>query len=244
MATTFERQTMEKQPSSPPQVDYQYVLDGKRVIIAGNRPMMTALVSFYLEREGNAKTTLCTSLDDAINTVDSLNDEADVILWDVHGLENNAIVGTLQRGQLHKKIKMALLDVSRESSIEKQALLAGVKGLFYFGDPLPLLLKGVYSICRGGIWAPRRILESILLDGFVDISSEKNDLSGLTSREVDVLRMVSEGSANSEIADKLHISEHTVKAHLHKVFKKISVSNRIQAARWASQNLPPLSESA
>jgi DNA-binding NarL/FixJ family response regulator len=60
----------------------------------------------------------------------------------------------------------------------------------------------------------------------------------LTPREVEVLRLVGEGLANKQIARRLGISERTVKAHLTSVFQSVGVTDRVQAALWARENLP------
>ena len=52
----------------------------------------------------------------------------------------------------------------------------------------------------------------------------------LTERELNVISLVSQGFTNNEIADRLHISVHTVKAHLEAIYEKFSVNNRVQAA--------------
>lgn len=59
----------------------------------------------------------------------------------------------------------------------------------------------------------------------------------LTPRETEILALVAVGDMNEEIADKLCISTQTVKTHLYRTFKKINVSNRLQAAFWATKNL-------
>ncbi len=62
------------------------------------------------------------------------------------------------------------------------------------------------------------------------------DQADLTGREREVLKKIAEGASNKMIADELSISENTVKAHLHKVFKKIHVKDRFQAAIWTANN--------
>jgi len=61
---------------------------------------------------------------------------------------------------------------------------------------------------------------------------------GLTQREIQVLEYLRIGLSNNQLADELFISEHTIKSHLYKIFKKLSVSNRTQAMAWAHKYLP------
>jgi len=62
----------------------------------------------------------------------------------------------------------------------------------------------------------------------------------LSSREIEVLRLVATGLANKQIARRLGIAERTVKAHLTNIFTRIDVTDRTQAALWAERNLPPV----
>jgi DNA-binding NarL/FixJ family response regulator len=64
----------------------------------------------------------------------------------------------------------------------------------------------------------------------------------LSTREVEVLRLVAAGLANKQIARRLGIAERTVKAHLTNIFTRIDVTDRTQAALWAERNLPPVSQ--
>ena len=60
--------------------------------------------------------------------------------------------------------------------------------------------------------------------------------AGLTARELDVLRLVAEGYSNARIARTLWVAEQTVKFHLSNLYRKVGVSNRTQAARWAARH--------
>ena len=59
---------------------------------------------------------------------------------------------------------------------------------------------------------------------------------GLTQRQIDVLRLLAKGYANTEIAARLRISPHTVKSHVITIFNKLAVNDRIQAAVWAARH--------
>lgn len=68
-----------------------------------------------------------------------------------------------------------------------------------------------------------------------DLDKKNSDLAGLTDRELAVLKSLSTGSSNREIAEGLWVTEHTVKFHLTNIFRKLEVSNRTGAAKWAHQ---------
>ena len=66
--------------------------------------------------------------------------------------------------------------------------------------------------------------------------SAPEDSHGLTPREIEILRYVAEGNSNAEVARTLWVTEQTVKFHLSNVFRKVGVSNRTEASRWAQLN--------
>jgi DNA-binding NarL/FixJ family response regulator len=63
--------------------------------------------------------------------------------------------------------------------------------------------------------------------------AEPVDVSGLTKREVEILQLVAEGHSNSQLAKMLWVTEQTVKFHLSNIYRKLDVSNRTEASRWA-----------
>jgi len=66
--------------------------------------------------------------------------------------------------------------------------------------------------------------------------SVKADTAGLTQREREILQLVAEGGTNGYVAKKLWVTEQTVKFHLANIFRKLDVSNRTQASRWAHEH--------
>lgn len=90
----------------------------------------------------------------------------------------------------------------------------------------------------GEYWLPRQKLAE-LIHYYQQNNNNTIDYSEicLTNREQQILRKLVTGASNSEIADSLFVSEHTVKSHLYNIFKKINVKNRVQAVFWAKNNL-------
>jgi DNA-binding NarL/FixJ family response regulator len=94
---------------------------------------------------------------------------------------------------------------------------------------LSLLNKAIDSVIRGELWIDRKTLrDSFLHRGRDEIS--------LTRREQEILRCLGSGLSNKEIADKLRITEQTVKSHCNHLYKKFGVKNRLQLALYTTQN--------
>jgi LuxR family transcriptional regulator, positive regulator of biofilm formation len=132
---------------------------------------------------------------------------------------------------------VAVYNVYPGWGIEEEALRSGVKGFFYKQDSLKLFKKGLTAILGREIWVSREILMRSALKGLQKSQANIQEQTGLSVREIEILHLLGSGAANEEIAQKLFISENTVKSHLYNIFKKINVSSRLDAAAWTAKNL-------
>ena len=123
--------------------------------------------------------------------------------------------------------------------IQRDALTCGLWGVFHEHCPLEQLVQGVEAIAAGQMWISRWAMSSCLQE-FRQASNGGGDASLknlLSVREQEVVKLIAAGASNEEIADRLFISGHTVKSHLYRIYKKLEVPNRLQAALWAVKNL-------
>jgi LuxR family transcriptional regulator of csgAB operon len=97
--------------------------------------------------------------------------------------------------------------------------------------------KGILAIYAGELWVSRKIMTDYILEDRRQMLPYETSGTGLTKRESEILGTIAEGATNEEIAEKFLISSHTVKSHLYNIYKKVGVSNRLQAALWARRNL-------
>ena len=135
---------------------------------------------------------------------------------------------------------IALYNVRAGCDIEREALQQGVKGFFYPKDSIDLIGRGIKALFGGEIWVPRQVLTRIAVsraDGKHTPSGADAQDVGLTRREMEILSCVAVGWTNDEIASRLSLSSHTVKTHLYRIYKKIHVVSRLQAALWAANRL-------
>ncbi len=115
-----------------------------------------------------------------------------------------------------------------------KAYTEGMSGYCVENAKAVILMEAVKSILKGDIWIKHNLISTVinsLLQRKQDDVSKKyfeNNLSELLSgRELEVVERVQTGESNREIADKLCISERTVKAHLSSTFKKLNVPDRL-----------------
>ena len=132
---------------------------------------------------------------------------------------------------------MVLFNVPSDWKFKKKFVSKGIQGFFYKRDPLSIFRKGIGAVLDGKLWLSRDLMTRFILEDTDKDKSLRQGSDNLTERQTEVLALIAVGATNDEIADKLCISPHTVKTHLYKIFKKINVPNRVQAALWAAKNL-------
>ena len=118
------------------------------------------------------------------------------------------------------------------------AIEAGAVGYLLKDAEPEVLLDGIRAVARGGSpldpRAARRLLSRRSTAAAAE--SEDVDVAALSPREAEVLRLVVEGLLNKQIAQRLGITERTVKAHLTSAYQRIGVADRTQAALWAQRH--------
>ena len=112
--------------------------------------------------------------------------------------------------------------------------------MFYRNESLEVICKGIHALMEGELWMSRDLMAKLILFYRKYQSNAFRPACGLANREMEIISLLSVGSSNQQIADKLFVSEHTVKSHLYNIFRKINVHNRIQALNWIHQNLGPI----
>jgi DNA-binding NarL/FixJ family response regulator len=115
-----------------------------------------------------------------------------------------------------------------------RSIRAGAQGyLFKSSDPV-LILKAIETVRDGKPWIQREITPQ-LFDVITDLSKAATvpPIQTLSLREREILRLVAEGLSNKEIANQLHLSVQTVKVYLTRIFHKLGVRNRVEAAQYA-----------
>jgi DNA-binding NarL/FixJ family response regulator len=133
-----------------------------------------------------------------------------------------------------------LLDASDRPAVV-QAFRAGAQGVFCRTEPFRLLGKCIQCVNAGQVWGSSAelqfVLEALAQPTLANLNHNGGSL--LSAREVDVVRCVAEGMTNREIAQRLKLTEHTVKNYLFRIFDKLGVSSRVEVVLYALGNGNP-----
>ena len=157
----------------------------------------------------------------------------DVILMDLSMPVLDGIEATRQIVAGHPEVQVIALTSFSDNRRILDALRAGATGYLLKHAGPDELLDAIRAAHGGG--AP---LDPKAARALLDAQRVLRPTQELSTREVEVLRLVVAGLANKQIARRLAISERTVKAHLTSVFQRLGVTDRTQAALWAQEHLP------
>jgi len=114
------------------------------------------------------------------------------------------------------------------------ALMIGARGIVYRSEAPDRIPRAIRLVTKGGVWAPRKVLVAVLeqlkTDTRARAAGESPLAQRLSSREREVFRHAAAGLGNKEVADRLSISEATVKVHLTHIFQKLGLRGRGELA--------------
>jgi DNA-binding NarL/FixJ family response regulator len=139
-------------------------------------------------------------------------------------------------------IKVLVLTTFDDDQNIAEAMKAGAKGYLLKDMPSEELAQAIRFVYKGYTQMGPGLLEKIIAKVPASTAANKEktpqqNLSALTNREQDVLRLIGMGATNREIAEKLYISEGTVKTHVTHLFNRLNLKNRSQLAIYANSIL-------
>jgi DNA-binding NarL/FixJ family response regulator len=167
---------------------------------------------------------------EAIDLVAKL--KPDVVLMDLSMPEMDGVEATKRIVAEYPGVRVLVLTSFSDQSRIMEALRAGAEGYLLKHSEPDEIANAVRAVYEGGSPLDPKAARVLL-----DSRRTSADSDTLTDREREVLLLVRGGLANKQIARKLGISERTVKAHLTNVFQRLGVTDRTQAALWASEHL-------
>lgn len=147
------------------------------------------------------------------------------------------VIRELASSPLPVRIVVLSSSVSKEQIVK--ALQLGARGILQ-KDSVGDLVTAIAAVLNGQYWIAGKSISNVV-QVITELSARLVDAQpvksyGLTPRELEMVRLVTQGCSNREIANQLHISEETVKRHLFNVFDKVGMSNRVELTLFALEH--------
>ncbi|MNB72817.1 Response regulator protein VraR [compost metagenome] len=177
---------------------------------------------------------------DAVELAESLL--PDVVLMDIHMPVMDGVEATREIKAKLPEVKVIILTTFQEMDIVTGALNAGAEGYILKAIDPADLAGAIRLVRRGETMITQEVARALFarsLSGSSGRTDEaapaKEAFGGLTERELQVLRCISDGLANRQIAERMYLSEGTVKNYISSIYSKLNVQNRASAMRKAAE---------
>lgn len=165
----------------------------------------------------------------------------DILLLDMNMPRNNGLEVTRRLRPTHPNIKVIILTIHDDENYVIEVIKAGAAGYLLKDIEPGMLVKAIRTVYEGESFIYPTLAKKLL--GEMNRQEERKLEAAkiferrreerLTYREIEVLSLICQGMSNQSIAQKLYLSEKTVKNHLTNIFRKINVTDRTQAVLYA-----------
>ncbi|MBK5293111.1 MAG: response regulator transcription factor [Acidobacteriia bacterium] len=163
----------------------------------------------------------------------------DIMLLDLKmpGMDGLAALQALQHNP--HKTRIIVLTASEDKNEWVQAMKLGCCGIVIKQTQPDLIVKSIRKVQSGEIWLDSHTTAAVMrqfaspADQLAAVGGKGRERSPLSNREREIVALVAQGFKNKEMAEKMFISEQTVKNHLHNIFDKLGVSDRLELALYA-----------
>ena len=209
--------------------------DSINVMLVDDHEVVLEGLIRILEKQGGIKiVTVARSAEEALEKI--VRFPVDVIIVDIQLPGMNGIELIRRVKTDYQEIEAITLTVFDDEQLAKQAIKAGAIGYVIKDAAKDELVKAVRAAAKGESLISTSVARKLIEEITEPTGRKKKKEEGfeeLSQREVDVIKLMTRGYNNRQIADILFISEHTVKVHIRNIFRKIGVVDRTNAVLWA-----------
>jgi two-component system response regulator NreC len=207
-----------------------------KVVLADDHQLILDGISYFLDSEPDIEVIAC-----CINGKEVLEilplQKVDVLLLDLDMPKMNGLQCAEEVQKKFPEVKIAILTMHQEKALIQKFIELGVKGYFLKTIAKEELVHAVKSIAEGKDYFPADVTKALLKrQNIVPDIHQSALLSELTEREIEIIRLVSQGLSNKEIAKKIFISPRTADTHRTNIMRKLDLHNVAEIVRFAFQN--------
>jgi DNA-binding NarL/FixJ family response regulator len=205
-----------------------------RLVLADDHPLiLDGLEQLVRVAGGFEVAERCVSGEETVAAVE--RHRPDVLVLDIRmpGMDGLAVMREIRRRRLPTRVVILTAAIGEDEMLE--AVRLGVAGVVLKEMAPRLLVQCIRKVHAGEQWVENRSLRGALGRLLHREAGAQEAAQILTPREIQLVRLVAQGLRNREIAEQLHITEGTVKAHLHNVYRKIEVETRVAVRRYAEE---------
>ena len=158
----------------------------------------------------------------------------DILLLDLRMPDKNGLAVLEEVNFNTLPTRVILLTASGDDREVVRAMRLGARGVVLKESAIDLLVKSIHCVHAGEIWLDSRMTAGVI-NAFSASpkSGTRSEKPLLSDREMEVVQLVAQGVHGKEIGEKLFISKQTVKNHMHNIFDKLGVSDRLELALYA-----------
>ena len=205
-----------------------------KVMITDDHSMIREGLKNLLELDGDIEVIAeAEDGEDCLNKLEAV--KPDVLLLDINMPKMNGLEVLQNLKSRRSKLKVLVLTVHNEIEDLMKAVDIGVSGYVLKDSESAELKKAILTIADGETYIQPSLIPA-LNSKMIEKNEDEGRIDSLTRRELEVLKLLAVGMYNKEVAEKLNISERTVKNHVSNIFKKLEETDRTQAAVFAIRN--------
>ncbi|MEP1124307.1 MAG: response regulator transcription factor [Ilumatobacter sp.] len=204
--------------------------DRVRIVLVDDQELVRAGLAFIISTEPGLQVVTEAGNGES-GVVAAIDHRPDVVLMDVRMPVMDGIAATARLRELDGP-PVLVLTTFDDDDVLWGAVEAGAAGFILKDSPADDIIRAIRSVAGGGSWLDTRVTPRLLEVLRTDARPRQQDngeLDRLSERELEVLVLVSRGATNSEIAERLYVSERTVKGHVGSIFSKLGVRDRAAA---------------
>lgn len=211
-----------------------------RILIADGHPIVREGLRHVIQQEKDFE--LIGEAEDGsmlLGHVSHLNPDILIMELKLPHLDGFAAIRTLQLNSPQTRILLFTASESKDDFVE--AMKLGCSGIVLKNTPVDLIAKSIRKVQSGEIWLDSNTTAAVMRQfatttEYTHQNGKFRERTLLSQREREIIVLIAQGYKNKEIAEKMFITEQTVKNHLHNVFDKLGVSDRLELALYAIHN--------